>query len=179
VKVRRYLSSALLLAGAISTGVATLAQTTVPGAPVQTSYTETSAAADTPRPQPSESEIPLGPVLPENIKLTESLVSPNAVTDWAAAHRLRFFGWANGGYTWSSIGSGLLRVEPRENRFGDEWIVDQAAFVLERTLNEAGDHVVVINADSRDAISPKSQSCPHPLSNVRVTCATPFIGGYW
>lgn len=136
MKVRRYLSSALLLAGAISTGVATLAQTTVPGASVQTSYTETSAAADTPRPQPSESEIPLGPVLPENIKLTESLVSPNAVTDWAAAHRLRFFGWANGGYTWSSIGSGLLRVEPRENRFGDEWIVDQAAFVLERTLNE-------------------------------------------
>ena len=128
--------SALLLAVVSSAGRASLAQVTVPPASSQTKYADTSAAAETATPQASESEASLGPVLPENIQLTRSLLSPNALTDWAAAHRLRFFGWANGGYTWSSTGSGLLRVEPRENRFGNEVIGDQAAFVLERTLNE-------------------------------------------
>jgi len=79
---------------------------------------------------------PLGPVTPEDIHLTGTLIAPNALTDWGAAHRLRFFGWANGGYTWSSAGTGLLQVEPRENRFGDAWLVNQAAFVLDKTLNE-------------------------------------------
>jgi hypothetical protein len=68
-------------------------------------------------------------VIPEDIKLPS-----NALTDWAAARDLRFFGWANGGYTGSSTGKGLLEVEPRPNRFGDTWLLNQAAFVLERTL---------------------------------------------
>ena len=57
------------------------------------------------------------------------------MTDWAARQRLRFFGWANGGYTGSSTGEGLLAVEPRENRFGQTWLFNEAAFVLERTLD--------------------------------------------
>jgi hypothetical protein len=72
----------------------------------------------------------LGPALPENIQLP-----PNPLTDWAADHEIRFFGWANGAYTWSSAGTGLLQVEPRENRFGDAWLLDQAAFVVERPLS--------------------------------------------
>jgi Putative beta-barrel porin-2, OmpL-like. bbp2 len=110
-----------------------LAQTTMPSvsSPVTDRF-----AADASGAPPSEAEAPLGPALPENIKLARSLLSPNALTDWAATHRLRFFGWVNGGYTWSSTGSGLLRVEPRANRYGNEWLLDQAAFVLERTLNE-------------------------------------------
>jgi hypothetical protein len=55
-----------------------------------------------------------------------------------AANNLRLFGWANGGYTCSSRETGLLRVEPRANRFGDALLIDQAAFVLERRLNEEG-----------------------------------------
>ena len=84
----------------------------------------------------TESQPPLGPALPEDIHPVGSLIPPNKLTDWGAAHNLRFFGWANGGYTWASTGTGLLNVEPRENRFGDAFVLNQAAFVLERTLND-------------------------------------------
>jgi len=76
----------------------------------------------------------LGPVLPEDIKLIGSLIPPNALTDWLASERVRFFGWAEGGYTTSSTGGGLLEIEPRMNRFGNSWLFNQATFVLERTL---------------------------------------------
>src|SRR5271166_1795455 len=56
----------------------------------------------------------LGPVLPENIKPFGTLFVPNALTEWAAEHCVRFFGWANGGYTQSSTGEGLLAIEPRQ-----------------------------------------------------------------
>ena len=72
----------------------------------------------------------LGPVLPEDIQLASQVLG-----DWAASRRLRFFGWANGGYTASSTGEGLLKVEPRANRFGDTWLLNQTAFVLERRLD--------------------------------------------
>jgi hypothetical protein len=75
----------------------------------------------------------LGPALPEQIELPS-----NPITQWTADHGLRFFGWANGGYTWSSTGTGLLQVEPRANRFGDAWLLNQGAFVLERTLKPEG-----------------------------------------
>jgi len=75
----------------------------------------------------------LGPVLPEQVAFPS-----NPVSEWAADHDLRFFGWANGGYTWSSTGTGLLEVEPRANRFGDAWLLDQAALVVERPLSAEG-----------------------------------------
>jgi hypothetical protein len=80
-------------------------------------------------PEP-ESDSRLGPVLPEDI----GLISP----EWATSRHLRFFGWANGAYTGSSTGEGLLAVEPRANRFGDTWLVNQAAFVAEQTLDPEG-----------------------------------------
>ena len=83
---------------------------------------------------PAKSQAKLGPVLPEQISIVGSVIPPNALTEWGAAHRLRFFGWADGGYTWSSSGSGLLAVEPRENRFGDAWLLNQTGLVLERML---------------------------------------------
>lgn len=131
------LSKAFFLVGVLSSaGAATLAQTTAPAPSTQATYTDQLLTTDALQSGPSESEVPLGPALPEQIKLTGSLIPPNPIADWASEHRLRFFGWANGGYTWSSSGTGLLRVEPRENRFGDAFLLDQAAFVLERTLNE-------------------------------------------
>jgi hypothetical protein len=81
--------------------------------------------------QSSGSDAHLGPVLPEDIHL----LPPNPLSEWAASQRLRYFGWVDGGYTWSSTGSGLLQVEPRPNRFGQRWLLDQVAFVLERTLD--------------------------------------------
>ena len=76
----------------------------------------------------------LGPVLPEDIRLLGPLIPPNALTDWAASERLRAFGWAEGGYTASSTGSGLLNIAPTMNRFGNSWLFNQGALVLERTL---------------------------------------------
>lgn len=69
----------------------------------------------------------LGPVLPEEITLPS-----NPLSNWTADHDLDLFGWANGAYTWSSTGTGLLEVEPRANRFGDAWLLNEAAVVLER-----------------------------------------------
>jgi Putative beta-barrel porin-2, OmpL-like. bbp2 len=80
--------------------------------------------------QSAPADTQLGPVLPENIKLP-----PNPLTNWTVSHELRFFGWANGGYTWSSSGQGLLEIEPRANRFGDALLLNQAALVVERTLS--------------------------------------------
>jgi len=137
VKLRKLSASAFLVAALVSSaGRVTLAQTTAPAPSNQATYTDQLSTTDASQPGPSESETPLGPVLPEQIKMTGSLIPPNPLSDWASEHRLRFFGWANGGYTWSSAGTGLLQVEPRENRVGDAWLLDQAAFVLERTLNE-------------------------------------------
>ncbi|MBV8071406.1 MAG: outer membrane beta-barrel protein [Acidobacteriaceae bacterium] len=77
------------------------------------------------------SDTSLGPALPEQIKLP-----PNPLTDWTADNGLRFFGWVEGGYSSSSTGTGLLDVEPRMNRFGDAFLLNQAALVLERPLDE-------------------------------------------
>jgi hypothetical protein len=71
-----------------------------------------------------------GPVLPENTKILSSFL-PNLED-----HRLRVYGWANMGYTFSTSGSGIMPVEPRENRFGNEFVVNQTAIVVERTLKQ-------------------------------------------
>jgi len=144
MKLRFFSTSILLLAAVLSSPGATLGQSTAPDPALEVAYTDLSAG-DPSGPEPANStsrwaapEGTLGPVLPEHIRLTGSLIPPNALTDWAAAHRLRFFGWANGGYTGSSTGEGLLEVEPRANRFGDAWLLNQSAFVLERTLDSEG-----------------------------------------
>jgi hypothetical protein len=84
-------------------------------------------------PQSISSPAQLGPVHPEDIKLP-----PNPVTRWTAERNLRFFGWMNGGYTGSSTGQGLLNVEPRANRFGDAWLLNQAAVVFEQVPSSEG-----------------------------------------
>jgi putative OmpL-like beta-barrel porin-2 len=69
-----------------------------------------------------------GPVLPEDTKILSSYFPR------LEENRLRTFGWMNMGYTMSTSGSGNLPVEPRENRFGNEFVINQMAVVLERTL---------------------------------------------
>lgn len=140
MKVGRFSASALLVV-LLACAAACMGQSTVadlagytfdPGTPARTG-----GSGQTRRNQLSTaSEQALGPTLPENIHLTESVIGPNKLTKWGAAHNIRFFGWANGGYTWASTGTGLLNIEPRENRFGNAFLLNQAAFVVERTLNE-------------------------------------------
>src|SRR5262249_30366908 len=53
---------------------------------------------------------------------------------WLAANGMRLYGWLDFGYTYASSGSGLLPVEPRPNRFGNELLANQLALVLEKPL---------------------------------------------
>jgi Putative beta-barrel porin-2, OmpL-like. bbp2 len=129
----RFSTSTFLLAVVMSSAGRTPGQSTAPDAVTGAIIADGLATGDASgsqaanaTSQAAEPPKPLGPVLPEDIGLIK----------WGVGHSLRFFGWANGGYTGSSTGAGLLEVEPRENRFGDSWLLDQAAFVAERTLNE-------------------------------------------
>jgi hypothetical protein len=54
------------------------------------------------------------------------------------ARGIRSFGWIEGGYTGASTGSGLLSVQPRQNRFGDEFLVNQIGLVLQKPLHQEG-----------------------------------------
>jgi hypothetical protein len=47
---------------------------------------------------------------------------------------LRSFGWVEGGYTGASTGAGLLSVQTRQNRYGDEFLLNQIGLVLQKPL---------------------------------------------
>jgi hypothetical protein len=49
---------------------------------------------------------------------------------------IRTFGWVEGGYTGASTGAGMLSVQPRQNRFGDEFLLNQIGFVIQKPLNQ-------------------------------------------
>ncbi len=101
--------------------------------------------AGTPAPKPLQSsevaapeaapaeEPPLGPTLPEDVKLLQHALFGEAHDECKTG--LRLFGWIDAGYTYASSGSGLLPVEPRENRFGNELLLNEAALVLEKPLD--------------------------------------------
>src|SRR5262245_32047276 len=48
---------------------------------------------------------------------------------------LRTFGWLESGYTGASPGTGQLSIEPRQNRFGNEMVVSQIGWVLQKPLS--------------------------------------------
>jgi hypothetical protein len=49
---------------------------------------------------------------------------------------IRSFGWVEGGYTGASTGPGLLSVQPRQNRFGNEYLVNQIGLVMQKPLKQ-------------------------------------------
>ncbi|WP_437193389.1 outer membrane beta-barrel protein [Planctomicrobium sp. SH527] len=49
---------------------------------------------------------------------------------------IRAFGWIEGGYTGSSSGSGPLSVQPRQNRFGNEFLLNQIGLVVQKPLDQ-------------------------------------------
>jgi len=49
---------------------------------------------------------------------------------------IRAFGWVESGYTASSSGSGLLATQPRQNRFGNEFLLDQIGLVVQKPLKQ-------------------------------------------
>lgn len=57
----------------------------------------------------------------------ESLLAPGG---------MRAFGWFEAGYTGTSTGPGLLSVQTRQNRFGNEFLVNQIGLVLQKPLQQ-------------------------------------------
>jgi len=49
---------------------------------------------------------------------------------------IRTFGWVEGGYTGASTGHGLLSVETRQNRFGDEFLLNQIGWAIQKPLQQ-------------------------------------------
>jgi hypothetical protein len=48
----------------------------------------------------------------------------------------RAFGWVENGYTGASVRPGPLSVQPRLNRFGDEWVLSDLGFTLQKPLQQ-------------------------------------------
>ncbi len=67
------------------------------------------------------------------VQLLEGLLRPTGFFD---AGGLRTFGWAEFGYTGTSVSSGPLSVQPRLNRFGDEFVVSDIGFTFQKPLRQ-------------------------------------------
>jgi hypothetical protein len=53
-----------------------------------------------------------------------------------SSHDMRAFGWVEGGYSGASSGTGLLSVQPRQNRFGNEFLLNQIGIALQKPLEQ-------------------------------------------
>src|SRR5260370_9943431 len=82
---------------------------------------------------PAPAEEKLGPTLPEDVKLLQHFVFGEAHDECKTG--LRLFAWIDAGFTYASTGPGPLTVETRENRFGNEFLLNEAAIVLEKPLD--------------------------------------------
>jgi len=49
---------------------------------------------------------------------------------------IRSFGWVEGGYSGASSGTGILSVQPRLNRFGNEFLLNEIGWVVEKPLKQ-------------------------------------------
>ncbi len=81
-----------------------------------------------------------GPTMPENVGLFGPFLKRCDGTGG-----INVYGWLNGGYTYSSTGSGALAVQPRMNRFGNEFLANQLAIVFEKPL-KSGEFNMGFNA---------------------------------
>lgn len=82
---------------------------------------------------PTPSPRPYGPTPVANVRfLMDQLGLANLFGDSG----IRAFGWVEGGYTGSSSGSGLMSVQPRQSRFGNEFLLNQIGLVLQKPLKQ-------------------------------------------
>ncbi len=66
------------------------------------------------------------------------LLAETDATRWLHRNRLRFYGWLDGGFTYSSLGNGLLTGAPTPNRFGDEFMFNAGWLIVERPALKEG-----------------------------------------
>jgi hypothetical protein len=75
-----------------------------------------------------------GPTLPQDVKCLQGLIGDN-VCSKCGGPGLKVYGWLDAGYTYASTGPGPLTVETRENRFGNEFLFNEIALVVEKPLD--------------------------------------------
>lgn len=75
----------------------------------------------------------LGPTTVSDVGYLKALLSGIPAV---ANGDIRTFGWLEGGYTGSSSGSGPMSVQPRQNLFGDEFLLNQMAIVVQKPLKQ-------------------------------------------
>ncbi len=118
----------------IPAGTAIPAQYTEQPAPATTGVAPEAASRTEERQQETEgppAEEKLGPTPPESV----GILMGTGVGDFLKECGIRTYGWGDFGYTAASVGHGLLATETRENRFGDEFLVNQLAIVIEKPLD--------------------------------------------
>ncbi len=79
----------------------------------------------------ASSQFRLGPTPVSEVGL---LMDGLGMRDWFGDSGYRVFGWAEQGYWGSSTGPGLLSVQSRLPRFGDEYLFNELGFVLQKPL---------------------------------------------
>ncbi len=75
----------------------------------------------------------LGPTPVTDVRFLQRLLN---LDSWFSGNDLRTFGWAEAGYSGSSSGNGLLSVQPRQNRFGNQFLFNQLGFALQKPLEQ-------------------------------------------
>lgn len=75
----------------------------------------------------------LGPTPVEDVRL---LMDDLGLANLLGCSGIRTFGWAEAGYTGVSGRPGLMSVQPRLNRFGDELLINQLGLVIQKPLRQ-------------------------------------------
>lgn len=74
-----------------------------------------------------------GPTPARDVRLLMDALGLGNLLD---SKNIRTFGWVEGGYTGASSGSGLLSIQPRQNRFGNEYLLNQIGFTFQKSLRQ-------------------------------------------
>lgn len=75
----------------------------------------------------------LGPTAVEDVRI---LMDGLGASSLFGNSGIRTFGWIEGGYTGASGKPGLLSVQPRQNRYGDQFLLNQIGLVLQKPLSQ-------------------------------------------
>ncbi len=75
----------------------------------------------------------LGPTPVSDVRI---LMDTFGVANLLGDSGIRTFGWVEGGYTGASTGAGILSVQPRQNRFGDEFLLNQIGWAIQKPLKQ-------------------------------------------
>ena len=80
---------------------------------------------------------PAGPKLgPTPVSDVRFLMDNLGLARLLDGYGIRTFGWVEGGYTYSSGGPGIMSIETRQNRYGDEFLLNQIGLVIQKPLKQ-------------------------------------------